>query len=57
MGYSPWGCKQWDMTERLHFTSIHSVTLWATGPPIGGFPLLEGRSVNKDSKSLPEFQI
>ena len=45
------------MTERLHFTSIHSVTLWATGPPIGGFPLLEGRSVNKDSKSLSEFQI
>ena len=20
MGYSPWGCKELDMTERLHFT-------------------------------------
>ena len=22
MGYSPWGCKESDMTERLHFTSL-----------------------------------
>ena len=21
VGYSPWGCKEWDTTERLHFTS------------------------------------
>ena len=21
VGYSPWGCKELDMTERLHFTS------------------------------------
>ena len=21
MGYSPWGCKESDMNERLHFTS------------------------------------
>ena len=24
VGYSPWGCKELDMTERLHFTSFHS---------------------------------
>ena len=23
MGYSPWGRKESDMTERLHFTSLH----------------------------------
>ena len=23
MGYSPWGCKESDMTERLRFTSFH----------------------------------
>ena len=23
MGYSPWGCKESDTTERLHFTSLH----------------------------------
>ena len=23
VGYSPWGCKESDMTERLHFTSLH----------------------------------
>ena len=22
VGYSPWGCKESDMTERLHFTSL-----------------------------------
>jgi len=22
-GYSPWGCKESDMTERLRFTSLH----------------------------------
>ena len=23
MGYSPWGRKELDTTERLHFTSLH----------------------------------
>ena len=23
VGYSPWGCKELDTTERLHFTSLH----------------------------------
>ena len=23
VGYSPWGCKESDMTEQLHFTSLH----------------------------------
>ena len=23
VGYSPWGRKESDMTERLHFTSLH----------------------------------
>ena len=22
-GYSPWGCKESDMTEQLHFASLH----------------------------------
>ena len=25
VGYSPWGCKESDMTERLHFTSLHQL--------------------------------
>ena len=24
VGYSPWGCKESDRTERLHFTSLQS---------------------------------
>ena len=24
VGYSPWGCKESDMTEQLHFTSMFS---------------------------------
>ena len=27
VGYSPWGHEESDMTERLHFTSLH---LWAS---------------------------
>ena len=23
VGYSPWGCKELDVTEQLHFTSLH----------------------------------
>ena len=25
VGYSPWGRKELDMTERLHFTSLHKL--------------------------------
>ena len=25
MGYRPWGCKESDMTERLHFLSFYGV--------------------------------
>ena len=25
VGYSPWGCKESDMTEPLHFTSVHFI--------------------------------
>ena len=29
VGYSPWGRKELDMTERLHFTSLHfTLPLW-----------------------------
>jgi len=24
VGYSPWGCKELDTTERFHFTSLHT---------------------------------
>ena len=24
-GYSPWGCKELDTTERLHFTSLQGI--------------------------------
>ena len=27
VGYCPWGCKESDMTERLHFTSLHFLHL------------------------------
>ena len=27
VGYSPWGCKESDTTERLHFTSLHFTSL------------------------------
>ena len=36
---------------------FNSVTLWAIGPPIGGFLLKDGSSVSKDSKSMSEFWI
>ena len=37
MGYSPWGCKELDMTERLHFTNyelafIKKETPWTEEP-------------------------
>ena len=30
VGYSPWGRKESDMTERLHFTSLHLLREWKT---------------------------
>ena len=33
MGYSPWGCKEWDTTERVHF---HHVSLMCFGSPEKG---------------------
>ena len=27
VGYSPWGCEESDTTERLHFTSLHTLAL------------------------------
>ena len=30
MCYSPWGCKEWDMTEGLHF---HFSLEWSSGFP------------------------
>ena len=35
----------------------NSVTLWAIGPPTGGFSLKEGSLVSKDSKNMSEFPI
>ena len=29
VGYSPWGRKESDMTERLHFTSLHD-SVWTS---------------------------
>ena len=29
VGYSPWGCKELDTTERLHFTSSYMYVLFA----------------------------
>ena len=37
--------------------SCNSVTLWAIGPPTGGFSLKEGSLVSKDSKNMSEFPI
>ena len=31
MGYSPWGCKESDTTERLHFTFTRKATVLASG--------------------------
>ena len=36
---------------------FNSVTLWAIGPPIGGFLLKEGNLVSKDFKSMSKFLI
>ena len=36
MGYSPWGHKEWDVTERLHFSQYgeeeNKCGLWGPGP-------------------------
>ena len=30
MGYSPWGCKEWDTTEQLHFSFLNILLLRRT---------------------------
>ena len=39
VGYSPWGCKKLDTTERLHFTSLHLKLLFL---PLNGQKLMRG---------------
>ena len=31
MGYSRWGCKESDTTERLHFFSFHTLPMGVAG--------------------------
>ena len=33
-GYTPWGCEEWDMTERLHFNFLLSCTGEGNGNPL-----------------------
>ena len=61
MGYSPWGHKEWDMTERLHFhfhfhalekemATHSSVLAWrlpGMGEP-GGLPSMESHRIGHD---------
>ena len=36
MGYSPWGCKESDTTERLHFRTLDSKLLYSKGTSFPG---------------------
>ena len=47
----------WEFLDMQKGAGFNSITLWAIGPPIGGFLLKEGSLVSKDSKSMSEFQI
>ena len=47
----------WEFLDMQKGAGCNSVTLWAIGPPIGGFLLKEGSLVSKDSKSMSEFLI
>ena len=38
VGYSPWGCKELDMTERLHFLSISPQCALAHRSPLRSGP-------------------
>ena len=40
----------WEFLDMQKGAGCNNVTLWAIGPPIGGFPLKKGSSVSKDSK-------
>ena len=41
----------WEFLDMQKGAGCNSVTLWAIGPPIGGFLLKEGNLVSKDFKS------
>ena len=47
MGYSPWGCKEWDMTERL----INSNNYFGPGPSLSMVNIKkEGQKEGKQSR-------
>ena len=48
VGYSPWGCKESDTTERLHFTSSANGT-----EPVSGLTLSLSCPVVSDKSLLP----
>jgi len=45
VGYSPWGCKELDTTERLHLLSIQ-LTLEQHGFAVSGFTYTQNFSIN-----------
>ena len=58
VGYSPWGRKESDMTERLHFTSLHervrpepSASLGHMRIQQGGYLKTKKRAQSPDTKS------
>ena len=59
VGYSPWGCKESDMTERLHFTSQGGTPWWLSGKEstgnVGDVGLVPGleRSLGENGKGKP----
>ena len=50
VGYSPWGCKESDTTERFHFTSLHIYEIKF----IKVYPSLWGFSSGSVVKNLPD---
>ena len=67
VGYSPWGCKESDMTERLHVQEIsgwNSNNVYTTSSRLrtlqSGFGLLSvilNHTIEKQSEFLPGWQI
>ena len=49
MGYSPWGCKESDTTERLNIAHIH-IDVYIKSIPLF-FPLLESRVSSQTGKN------
>ena len=64
VGYSPWGCKESDRTERLHFTSLHftrplsfrapptSLPSFTCGPETGEHPSMHSAPYPPSSGAL-----